>query len=363
MTPLCRRITEQIVADGPIPVSTYMALCLLDPEHGYYTTATPFGTAGDFTTAPEISQMFGELIGIWALSTWQSLGSPTPFVLAEAGPGRGTLMNDLLRATQSHSEFRAALTVHLIEASPQLAQQQSETLGGHDVRIEWCDNLAALPDRPTILIANELLDALPIRQCVKTGDGWRERCVGVNKEGQLIFTAGATAPNGDLLPSGAYTQPEGAIFEYAPAREAFAADLSRHLVAHGGAALLIDYGHLNTGFGDTLQAVKDHQFTDVLAAPGEADLTSHVDFEALGTIARKSGANTFQPITQGDFLLKLGLLERAGALGHSKDDQTQNDLHAAVERLAGAGQDQMGALFKVMCLSGTDVPIFPFDAG
>jgi SAM-dependent MidA family methyltransferase len=360
MNALHAKIAAQIAADGPMPVSTFMAQCLLDPAYGYYTQSAPFGTKGDFITAPEISQMFGELIGIWALNTWQQMQCPSPFALVEAGPGRGTLMADLLRATANHKGFYQALTVHLVEASPKLADQQRQKLAQHEDKITWHKSLDTLPAMPLIAIANELLDALPVRQCVKTQQGWRERCIGLDTEGTLHFVAGPSIPQTDLLPRDADTAEIGTIFEFAPARQAFTSDLAALLKTNKGAALLIDYGHLQTGFGDTLQAVKNHHFIDVLDHPGQADLTSHVDFDAIALAATQAGANALVPQTQGEFLLSLGLLERAGALGASKTSAQQNEIRAAVERLAGNGPNQMGDLFKVLCIASDNAPIFPF---
>lgn len=355
------RLVARIASDGPMPVSAFMAACLLDPADGYYTTATPFGAQGDFITAPEISQMFGELIGLWALNAWQQRGQPTPFVLAEAGPGRGALMADMLRATAAHPQFHDAMQVVLIEASEQLRQTQKAALSDYATKVQWVDTLDALPPRFAIFIANEFLDALPLRQAVKTPQGWRERCIGLTDDGTLAFVAGATSIDTNLLPTGHEQADTGTIFEYAPAREATAETLANHLKTHGGFGLLIDYGHTQSAFGDTLQAMRNHTFASVLENPGKADITSHVDFDAIANAARRGGAHCFATTTQGEFLLALGLVHRAGTLGQGKDEATRDMLRASVQRLAGNRAQDMGDLFKVLCLADEPTPLFPFE--
>lgn len=360
MTTLKARLVAQIQADGPMPVNAFMASCLLDPVAGYYTTATPFGAQGDFITAPEISQMFGELLGLWALNAWQQQGEPTSFVLAEAGPGRGTLMADMLRATAAHPTFHKAMRVVLIEASDQLRHQQKGALAPYGDKITWLDKIEDLPQAHTIFIANEFLDALPLRQIIKTAQGWRERCIGLSSDASLVFVAGPTTVDPAILPPGHDAAPLGAIFEFAPAREAVAQTLAAHLVRHGGVGLLIDYGHTQSAIGDTLQAMRSHAFASVLENPGQADITSHVDFEAIAKAVKAIGGHSFAPTTQGEFLLALGLVERAGTLGAGKDEATKDMLKASVQRLAGNRPNDMGDLFKVLCLSGSPNGVFPF---
>ncbi|PZO82249.1 MAG: methyltransferase [Mesorhizobium amorphae] len=327
-----------------MPVSEYMALCLLDPTEGYYTRREPFGAGGDFVTAPEVSQMFGELVGVWLWLAWEAAGKPDDAVLVEVGPGRGTLMKDALRALAAlDREWAARLRACLVEASPRLRAVQRETLGGRPV--EWFDRIEDLPKAPLLLVANEFMDALPIRQYVKTADGFRERVVGLDERNELCFLAGLSEPDPAWLPPDAADAALGAIVEAAPAREAAMAALCERIGATGGAALLIDYGHLRSGLGDTLQAVRAHRFAPVLEAPGHADLTSHVDFASLAAVARSAGLSTFAA-TQGEFLLGLGLLERAGAIGRGKDADTQARIRGEAERLAGP--DAMGSLFKVL---------------
>ncbi|MGN6467119.1 MAG: class I SAM-dependent methyltransferase [Rhizobiaceae bacterium] len=346
MTPLAERIAGLIEASGPIGVAEYMALCLFDPAYGYYTTREPFGVGGDFTTAPEISQMFGELVAIWAYEAWQAAAAPSPVTIAEIGPGRGTLMKDMLRTLR---RLDPALVrdadFALVETSPRLAEIQKRTLDGMGARIAWPSDVEALPSCPLILVGNELFDALPVRQYVKTPSGWRERVVGLDGGGRLAFMAGPGAPDESWLPPGAADALEGSVVELAPARTALMERIARRISGDGGAALFIDYGYLEPGIGDTLQAVRRHEYDDVLAHPGQADLTAHVDFAALASVARSCGLKA-DLTTQGDFLLRRGLLERAGALGANDDEALRERLRGEVERLAGP--DGMGDLFKVL---------------
>lgn len=354
MTALGTRIAGLIAADSPIPVSEYMALCLFDPQHGYYTTREPFGCDGDFITAPEISQMFGELVAVWLYEAWVANGRPVPATVAEIGPGRGTLMKDMLRTwSRLDPTFFEAVNFALVETSPRLAEMQRNTLGPMAAKATWHETVAALPAMPLFIVGNELFDALPVRQFVRTTAGWRERMVGLNDHGALAFFAGMAAPDPKLLPPDAASAPEGAIVEFAPARSALMAEIAGRISSHGGAGLFIDYGYLLSGVGDTLQALKNHAFDDVLAHPGDADLTSHVDFAALSKVAQAQGLKTMAT-TQGAFLLSMGLLERAGNLGAHAHEAGRDAISAQVERLAGP--DQMGELFKVLA-------VLPKDAG
>lgn len=360
MTRLRDRLVDLIEALGPIPVHEYMAHCLFDPRDGYYTTRQPFGREGDFVTAPEISQMFGELLGIWVLGAWNSLGSPPVMTLAEIGPGRGTLMKDMHR-TLARLAPRLADTARfaLVEASPRLAAVQNAALDATPGRFEWHETMRSLPEGPAIVVGNELLDAIPIRQYVRVGSGWRERAVGIDDAGQLRFVAGAGSLEPSLLPAEAADAPEGTVAEIAPARSALVQDVADRILRSGGAALFIDYGHLQSGLGDTLQAVRRHEPEDVLANPGEADLTSHVDFAALAQVVRACGLDVCLT-TQQRFLLGLGLLERAGTLGRTADREIRLRLTGEVDRLAGA--DGMGELFKVMAMLPRGLEVPPFDS-
>lgn len=350
MTDLKDRICSLIAANGPITLAEYMHICMAHPQFGYYRRDNPIGRDGDFITAPEISQMFGELLGVWCATVWQELGSPSPFCLAELGPGKGTLMADMLRAAANVPGFSDAVEVALVETSESLSVLQRYALADSRVaNISWIMDIADLPAIPTIAIANEFFDVIPVRQYCKTPTGWHELGVGLSPEGELQRVALATLLENAQLPLNGENEPDGAIFEISPAREAIIETLAGHVITHEGAALVIDYGHLSTGFGDTFQAMRAHQYTDPLSVPGEADLTSHVDFQSLVEAARRTGLGNTGLSTQGDFLLAMGLLERAGALGQDKNQERQETIRSEVERLASP--NQMGDLFKVMTMS------------
>lgn len=360
-TPLARKIKALIRASGPISVTDYFALCLADPEYGYYRTRDPFGAAGDFITAPEVSQLFGEMLGVFLVHAWQKHGGPVGVRIAEIGPGRGTMMADMLRVVaRIEPDLYENATIHLIETSARLRAIQQETLGTHAGRVTWHDSFEDLPDGFVLLAANELFDAIPIRQFVKTPSGFRERMVGLNADDELTFAAGVAGIDPVLLPDTHRTAPDGTIFEIAPAREAVMATIGERIARCGGTALIIDYGHFVSGFGDTLQAVLRHDFDPPLAHPGEADLTSHVDFERLAGAAASAGLHVHGMLHQGDFLLGLGLGERASALGRNRDAATQQSILADVERLAGSGVGKMGDLFKVLAVGSAPLALFPF---
>jgi len=361
-TPLAEKIKAIISVNGPISVTDYFALCLADPEHGYYKTRDPFGRGGDFVTAPEVSQLFGEMIGVFLVEAWRQHLKPTYNLrIAEIGPGRGTMMSDILRTIrQLAPDLYEAATVHLVETSPALRTIQQATLAFYAGKLAWHESFDQIPPGFLLFVANEFFDAVPIRQFVKTANGFRERLVGVDENGNLGFTIGVTGLDPALLPPGHKAASLGSIVEVAPARMAIMQLLSDRLFDGGGTALIIDYGHLASGLGDTLQAVFKHAFDPPLAHPGEADLTSHVDFQSLAEIARNRSISANGMMTQGAFLLKLGLLERAGALGRGKTPEQQTEIEAAVERLAGTGSQQMGELFKVMSVSSPDVRLAPF---
>ncbi|WEX76506.1 class I SAM-dependent methyltransferase [Sinorhizobium numidicum] len=359
--PLADKIKALIKANGPISVTDYFSLCLADPQHGYYHAREPFGRAGDFITAPEISQLFGEMIGIFLLHAWQQHGSPEHVIVAEIGPGRGTMISDMLRVIRRLAPdlYRSA-EVHLVETSERLQQVQAETLAEHDGKVHWHASFDTLPPGFLLLAANELFDAIPIRQFVRTAEGFRERVVGLDADDQLSFGVGVAGIDPSLLPSPAQSVAEGTIFEIAPARDAVMAALCERLRTSGGTAIIIDYGHLSTGYGETLQAVREHRYDPPLANPGRADLTSHVDFEQLASRAKAEGLQVNGLARQGDFLVGLGLLQRAAALGRGKDEATQENIRADVERLAGAGAGKMGELFKVLVVSSPEVALAPF---
>jgi SAM-dependent MidA family methyltransferase len=363
-TPLELKIRDLVNVNGPISVADYFALCLADPEHGYYKTKEPFGHEGDFITAPEISQLFGEMLGIYLVQSWQKHMPKGPIRLVEIGPGRGTLMADALRVvSQAQNAYLNQLTIHMVETSPRLREKQADTLSAYKDKITWHDTFEDVPDGFALLVANELFDAIPIRQFVKTDTGFRERMVTVEADDQLNFTVGVAGINPDLLPENHKTQPLGTIYELAPARANVMASIASRLSEQGGSALVIDYGFNAAGFGDTLQAIRKHDYDHPLANPGIADLTSHVDFETLMHVSHAAGSHIHGVMHQGDFLVGLGLLQRAGALGHNKDHATQQEIRSAVERLAGEGQGNMGELFKVLAISGAPIQLAPFIAG
>ncbi len=346
MKTLKDRIAALISASGPMSVADYMAMCLFDPQAGYYSTREPFGRAGDFITAPEISQMFGELVAVWLYSRWREAGSPGGAIIAEIGPGRGTMMKDMARTwRQLDDDFCERSQFALIETSDRLQAVQKEALAGSRLSFRWYEGLETLPQGPLFIVGNELFDAIPIRQFAKTPSGWRERVVGLDGDGTLIFAAGAAGVDPSLLPADAPQAPDGAIVELSPARAALMDTVCARLSGQGGAGLFIDYGYLKPAVGDTLQALRNHEFDGVLEHPGEADLTAHVDFARLAEVATGHGLETALS-TQGQFLLDQGLLERAGQLGSDKDEAGREAIRNAVERLAGP--DQMGELFKVL---------------
>jgi NADH dehydrogenase [ubiquinone] 1 alpha subcomplex assembly factor 7 len=331
MTPLGEILVARISATGPMRLSDYMAECLLHPVHGYYATRDPFGVAGDFTTAPEITQMFGELLGLSLAQAWLDQGSPTPFTLAEMGPGRGTLMADVLRATKGVPGFQAAAQVVLVEASAHLRGVQRTTLGN----VAWVDDVSGLPDQPLFLLANEFFDALPIRQFTRAGSAWSETMVGV-VDGSLAFGRSAPAP---LDHSGHM----GDVIEVCPMAAPIMAHIGRLIATHGGAGLIVDYGGWGT-LGDTFQAMQAHAFADPLAAPGMADLTAHVDFAALAAASPSAHAYT----TQGALLLALGIEARSARLAARLTGAARQAHLQATRRLTHA--DEMGQLFKVLAL-------------
>lgn len=344
---LADHLRALIAREGPITVERFMAETLGHPEYGYYRKGDPLGAAGDFITSPEITQVFGELIGAWCAVVWQQMGRPDPVRLVELGPGRGTLMADALRAiARTAGEFHAALRLHLVETSPALRAKQEAALG--PANATWHEDLRAVPLGPMLLVANEFFDALPIQQFVRQADGWHQRLVDTNGGGFCF----ALSPE-------AVTQPvdlekNGAIVEACPAGLAMARQIGRRLKAQGGAALIVDYGYAPSAAGDTLQAVRGHTFHDVLDAPGTADLTAHVDFAALARAAGRAGVKNFGPVPQGAFLSRLGLHQRIDTLAGAADPTQAAELRAAGRRLIDA--KEMGTLFKVLALSGPDQP-------
>ena len=419
MSLLAQELAELIRQEGPLSLSRYMALCLGHPRHGYYMKQDPFGADGDFTTAPEISQIFGELIGLWAASVWRAMGAPASIRLVELGPGRGTLMQDMLRAARALPGFREALSVHLVEMSPVLRERQKTTLAADGVTPHWHDRIDQALEGSAIVIANEFLDALPLDQFVRTPEGWRERLVGLDDEGRLAFGLAPQAPSPSLRSSeGARTPPPcgegqgwgaesrnaaqqddadpllqatsrpvvrppspypspqggreepalvlpaplGSVLEQPAAASEAVAAVARHVATEGGAGLFIDYGPARSGFGDTLQALKRHEFVDVLAEPGDADLTVHVDFARMAQAGLTAGAAAHGAVTQRDFLLALGLQQRFEALSRRATPEQAQTLASGVQRLIETGPTAMGELFKVLAVADRNLPLLPgFD--
>ena len=347
MTELADLLVARIQQSSPLTVADYMAECLMHPKHGYYATRDPFGATGDFTTAPEISQMFGEVIGLCLAQTWLDHGAPKPFNLVELGPGRGTLMSDVLRATSAVPGFSDTANVHLVEASPTLRACQSDTV---TAPITHHDSLASVPDGPLFLIANEFFDAMPTRQFLRDGDRWRERVIGV-QEGALVFgLSDPTSPA--FLAERIGDTKDGDIVEHAPATQAIVQEIGHRIDTDGGMALIIDYGDWRS-LGDTLQAVSNHESVSPLAAPGDADLTTHVDFEAIAHAAAPANHSRLTP--QGVFLERLGITQRAQNLAKSLQADTLESHIKAHRRLTHP--EEMGTLFKAMALyKNTDTP-------
>lgn len=340
-------IREYLEEHGPLSLAAFMNLALNHPEHGYYNKRAPFGADGDFVTAPEISQMFGELIGLWLATAWQEAGRPKPFRLVELGPGSGQLMADMVRATARVPGFLDHADLHLIESSARLQKLQRQKLP--DLGITWHETLASVPGGPLFLIANEFFDVLPAHQLVRTPGGWAERLVAIGDEGLTFSEAEAPKTLRDMLPSEG--SPDiGEIAELSPARNALAREIGERIGRDGGVAVIVDYGAwVDRITGDTLQAVRGHQPVDPLDAPGEADLTTHVDFKQLGKAAASGGAAVFGPVPQGSFLRTLGIEVRSAALLRRADPEQSRSLREALFRLTDASA--MGELFKVLALS------------
>jgi len=359
-TPLAAALKERIARDGPISVHDYMEACVADRHAGYYATRQPIGREGDFVTAPEISQMFGELIGVWAAAIWQSMDEPTSVIVAELGPGRGTLMADALRAFRSVPKLLDSVTVALVETSPVLCEAQRATLRGSTAKLQWYKTIEEVPQGPLIVIANEFIDALSVRQMVLQDGAWRERCVTIDPSGIFAFCAGEPVES-DALPSPARVMDasDGAVIETRPAASSLLSVLAARAKEAPVAVLIADYGHEETGIGDTLQAVHRHRFADPLAMPGEVDLAAHVDFAALEETASTLGLAAYGPMPQGEFLLKLGLASRCDRLLRTATEDQKAAILSGAARLADPRQ--MGLLFKVLMLQSSGLaPPPPF---
>ena len=353
MADLAGRIARRIRREGPSTLAAYMAMALHDPEDGYYACHDPLGRAGDFITAPEISQIFGELIGLWCADLWQRMGRPDPVIVAELGPGRGTLMSDFLHATASAPDFRRAIRLYLVEASPVLREAQRQRLAGADP--SFVLSVDELPAGPVLLIANEFLDALPVRQFVRGTGGWAERLVVADQDDRLRFVVGPETPGlWQLVPQALLDSARGTVVEICPSALALAIILSTRFANRPGAALFIDYGYFPAAPGPTLAALQHHVAVDPLAEPGAADLSAHVDFDAFASAAQAAGAAVHGPVPQGRFLTTLGAEARLAALCRNASPQQRAALESGVRRLIGP--DQMGTLFKVLAVTSPGLP-------
>lgn len=357
-TPLGKDLAALIAQEGPLSIERYMALCLSDPRYGYYMTRDPLGARGDFITAPEISQVFGELLGLWCGECYRLMSSPASFMLVELGPGRGTLMADALRVLKIVPSFLDTVEIHLVETSPVLRAAQEKSLAAFKDKITWHLSIDTLPAKPALILANEFFDALPIRQFQKEAHGWHERLVGLDEDNRLVLGLAAD-PTADLATLKAE---EGSVYEQARIGATIMRSLARHLRSYGGAMLVLDYGHIKSGFGDTWQALTGHAYADPLARPGEADLTSHVDFQMLGESAKAGGAMVAPPITQRDLLLRLGLEPRLQQLTRGNPDRSYDITKACLRLIDHTSPQAMGQLFKALALSHPDFgPIPAFD--
>lgn len=363
MTPLKDRLIAKIKAEGPLSVAEYMTICLLDPVQGYYPTRDPLGSDGDFITAPEISQMFGEVIGLWCIQTWQDMGRPKTVQLIELGPGRGIMMSDILRAAKLDKEFLKALQVTLIEASPALEAVQGKTLALAPCPISWAPNLETAPTGPSIIIGNEFLDCLPIRQFIQKDRfagraGWQERMIALDDE-KLRFGVSPAVISETVqaaLPQAQEEAKNDELLEVCPANAQIIDKIKERFKKNTGRALFIDYGPAETEFGDTLQALKRHEKVGVFSDPGNTDLTARVDFGALVELAKAVDLPATHPVPQREFLSKLGLEMRAVALSRSKPE-SKDKIARQLHRLTAS--DEMGELFKAICFQsdGLDLPL------
>jgi SAM-dependent MidA family methyltransferase len=357
---LAARLHARIAKSGPLSVEAFMQACLSDAASGAYTSRQPIGGAGDFITAPEISQIFGELIGLWAVAVWQSMGEPRGLTVAELGPGRGALMADALRAWRGVPKVLDAVSVTLIETSRVMAEAERNTLREAPLPVRWHARLDELPDGPLIVLANEFIDALPVQQFIRRDGAWHERLVAGDGRGGFCFTEGEKLTPGDQACDLPDPAPDGSILETRPAAQTLLRELARRAALAPLAALIIDYGHDETGFGDTLQAVRGHRFAAPLADPGSADLSAHVDFADLRRQASALGLQPYGPMPQGGFLLKLGLGERRNRLLQRATPAQAEAIVSGASRLVDPRQ--MGVLFKVLALTNAGLaPLPPFS--
>lgn len=355
-TPLRQRLAAAIRASGPIPVAEYFTACLIDPDHGFYVSETAIGSAGHFITSPEISQIFGEIIGVWSAVVWHAhMGSPPRVTLAELGPGRGTMMADMLRAARIVPGYPDAIDVLLVEVSQKLAARQYAAVAAANRPVGWARDLSAAPT-PLIVVANEFIDALPVQQWVETGYGWRCRAIGLSPDGTLIFTIRediSPSPHvSAALPVGA---PPGTLIEVRD-DDMLASEFARLAQAGPVAGLFIDYGYDDGSPGDTLQSVRDHRSEHPLTSPGEADLSAHVNFASLAARMADYGLAVDGPTTQAEFLGRLGIVQRARNLMTANPD-IAGDIESSVARLIAPGG--MGTRFKVLGVRSRALPKLP----
>ncbi|AMC13419.1 class I SAM-dependent methyltransferase [Liberibacter crescens] len=357
VSPLTKKIKGLIQDSGPIAIDKFFSLCLSDPEYGYYNICEPFGPTGDFITAPEISQLFGEMIAVFLVYSWQSHGRPDSVRLVELGPGRGTMMSDILRViVKLEPALFNLLSVHLIEMSKRLIAIQKKVLSKYLSKIHWHNSVDYVPSGFVLLVANEFFDSIPIKQFVLTEKGIYERMVGLNNDNGLAFCLDNQEANCAILPD-KKKWPLGKIFETSLIRQIVIKAIAQRLLCGGGVAVIIDYGHIVSGFGDTLQAVKEHRYDSPLAHPGEADLTSHVDFQQLAEIASNFDIQVHDCITQERFLRGLGIWQRANVL--ARNTTKKRTVFEEVERLTGIQNRNMGQLFKVLMISSPKVEPMP----
>lgn len=344
--PLELIIKDKIKISGPINISEFMNIALLHPEHGYYTNNQVFGKGGDFITAPEISQTFGELIGAWCALIWQEMGEPSEVALVELGPGRGTLMQDVMRITSKVKGFHQALSINLVEASEKLRATQKEKLADYAGKIYWHDSISEIQKIPSIIIANEFFDALPIQQYLFLENKWYERKIGLDKQDDLCFICDYEANIASQLPKQAQ---ENDIIEISKASQYVMKEISNHINYYGGAGIFIDYGYKEPTFQDSLQAVKSHKFHPVLSDIGDADITAHVDFKALRDIANNHELSTSRIMDQGEFLSRMGIERRYNFLCKNIKSQAEADkIFSSINRLVSP--NEMGELFKVLMI-------------
>lgn len=353
MSPLEKLIRGIIDSQGALSLAAYMELALQHPQYGYYRTREPIGRKGDFITAPEVSQMFGEMIGVWCAEAWRKLGRPSPFALVELGPGRGTMMRDALRATAHVKGLHEALNLFLMESNAAMQSALKENLGSFAPR--YITNGSELPPIPLLIIANEFFDALPVRQFEKTFNGWQERMVGVENDALAVVLRPLSDAENSLIPPALQKALPGTVFEFSLKAEALMREWASRLAACKGAMLIVDYGYAAPSGTATVQAVSKHAFTDILENPGEIDLTAHVDFEALGKAAKAAGCAVSAVMGQGEFLENCGIRIRAELLKKNASASQAAEIDSALSRLLD--ESQMGTLFKVMEIGGKELGV------